>query len=259
MHRRDPGVARDLLPAASLSELIGDPFGRWMCSTSEPQKLPPAMTHNQQAIEQPKRDCRHHEQVHRGNPISMVTKERPPSRRGRNPPPHHIFGHAGLADIDAQLEKLAMDPRCSSQRIGAAHLADKLCRISTVTACRPQRCFDFHRQYDLKPARCQRITVSGRTIASASYILGNRRQTPPNISLSIEMNGGLLELARRSTLICCLSTKISASSATRDRSRSMTIPKISLHKSNIEQQHRPILDQPPADWIYDRDRILAVR
>src|SRR6202140_5170408 len=96
------------------------------------------MTHNQQAIEQPKRDCRHHEQVHRGDPISMVTKERPPSLRGRtplrtiylvrgrNPPPHHIFGHAGLADIDAKLEKLAMDPRCSPQRIGDAHLADQL-------------------------------------------------------------------------------------------------------------------------------------
>src|SRR3984893_15292418 len=129
-------------------------------------------------------------------------------------------------------------------------------RISNDTIGRPQRRRDFQRQYDLKPARCQRITVPGRTIASASYILGNRRQTPPNISLSIEMNGGLLELARRSTLICCLSTKISASSATRDRSRSMTIPKISLHKSNVEQQHRPILDQPPADWIYDRDRII---
>jgi hypothetical protein len=36
----------------------------------------------------------------------------------------------------------------------------------------------------------------------------------------------------------------------------MTIPKISLHKSNIEQPHRPILDQPPADWIYDRDSLL---
>src|SRR5258708_27471242 len=119
-------VGRVLPPAASLSEVIGDPFGRWMCSNSEPQKLPPAMTHDQQAIEQPKRDCRHHEQVHRGNPIGMVTKERPPSLRGRNPPPHHIFGHAGLADIDAKLEKLAMDPRCSPQRIGAAHLPDKL-------------------------------------------------------------------------------------------------------------------------------------
>src|SRR5882672_10578804 len=69
-----------------------------MCSNSEPQKWPPAMTHNQQAIEQPERDCRHHEQVHRRNPISMVTKERPPSLRGRNPPPHHIFGDAHLAD-----------------------------------------------------------------------------------------------------------------------------------------------------------------
>jgi hypothetical protein len=49
-------------------------------------------------------------------------------------------------------------------------------------------------------------------------------------------------------LICCLKTRISASSATRDRSRSITIPKISLHKSNIKQQHRPILDQPPAGW-----------
>src|SRR3984893_15085190 len=96
-----------------------------MCSNSEPQKLSPAMTYNH-AIEQPERDCPHHEQVHRGNPISMDAKERPPSLRGRNPPPHHTFGHAGLADIDAKLEKLAMDPRCSPQRIGDAHLADKL-------------------------------------------------------------------------------------------------------------------------------------
>src|ERR1700680_1203374 len=97
-----------------------------MCGNFEPKMLPPAMTHDQQAIEQLERDCRHHEQVHRGNPISMVTKERPPSLRGRNPPPLHIFCHAGLADIDAKLEKLAMDPRCSPQRIGDAHLADKL-------------------------------------------------------------------------------------------------------------------------------------
>src|SRR3984893_1396162 len=44
-------VSRDLLPAASLGELIGDPFGRWMRSTSEPQQLPLAMPHDQQAVE----------------------------------------------------------------------------------------------------------------------------------------------------------------------------------------------------------------
>jgi hypothetical protein len=68
------------------------------------------------------------------------------------------------------------------------------------------------------------------------------------------MKGGLLGRVRRNTLICCLKVRISAASATRDRNRSITIPMISLHKSNIEQQHRPILDQPPAELDYGRDR-----
>jgi hypothetical protein len=67
-----------------------------------------------------------------------------------------------------------------------------------------------------------------------------------------------LGLARRSTLICCLNTKISASSVARDRSRSIIVPKISLHKFNIELQHRPILDQPPADRIYDRHTAISI-
>jgi hypothetical protein len=37
----------------------------------------------------------------------------------------------------------------------------------------------------LEPARCQRITVSGRTIASVSYILGNSR-LPQHQNLRLE-------------------------------------------------------------------------
>src|ERR1700680_4328741 len=142
--------------------------------------------------------------------------------------------------------------RSSPRILGAPHngLATLIWRISwrisTVTAGRPQRCFDFHRQYDLNPARCQRTTVSGRTIASAPYIVGTSRQTPPNINLSIETNRSFLGLARRSTLICCLSTRISASSATRDRNRSLAIPKINRYKFSIGYQHRAILGQLPA-------------
>ena len=77
-----------------------------------------------------------------------------------------------------------------------------------------------------------------------------------HVPISIKLKGSLLGLARRGTLICCLKTRIwiSASSSARGRNRSTTILKISLYNSNIEQQHRPILDQPPVDWIYDRDR-----
>jgi hypothetical protein len=80
----------------------------------------------------------------------------------------------------------------------------------------------------------------------APYILGNSRQMPSNINLSTETNRSLLGLARRSTLICCLSTRISASSATRDRNRSPAIAKINRHKSGIGNQHRAILSQLPA-------------
>src|ERR1700721_1911478 len=137
-----------------------------------------------------------------------------------------------------------MDPRCPPQRIAAAYLTDKLAYFyrhgrSSAALLR------FPSPIRLNPARCQRITVSGRTIARAPYILGSSRQTPPNIHRSIETNRSLLGLARRSTLICCLSTRISASSATRDRNKSLAIPKINRHKSGIGYHHRAILSQLP--------------
>ena len=42
------------------------------------------------------------------------------------PPPGHILGHAGLSDVDAELEKLPMNPWRSPEWIGDAHLTDKL-------------------------------------------------------------------------------------------------------------------------------------
>src|ERR1700694_4332756 len=112
-----------------------------MRSNSEPQQLPPAMPHDQQAIEQPERDCRHHEQVHRGDAVDMIAEECLPPLGWRASSPGHILGHAGLSDIDVELEKLAMDPWRSPQRIANAHLADQpayLQRHSRPTLCVPK-------------------------------------------------------------------------------------------------------------------------
>ena len=107
------------------------------------------------------------------------------------------------------------------------------CRISVGTAGRPKRRLDFKRQNNRKPARCQRTTVSGRTMASASWAFGNRRQAQLRTNLSTAKNGIRFGLPRRKTMICCLSTRTSASSAARDRNRSTTKPKISLQRSHI--------------------------
>jgi hypothetical protein len=52
-----------------------------------------------------------------------------------------------------------------------------------------------------------------------------------------------LGAVRRRTFICCRNIQISTWSAARDRNRSATIQTMSLTRSLITQQHRPILDQ----------------
>src|SRR6202035_3041525 len=89
--------------------------------------------------------------------------------------------------------------------------------------------------YGLRSDDCKGAIHLGKQSADASqYQPVNRNKSKP------------LRIARRSTLICCLSTRISASSATRDRNRLLAIPKINRHKFSIGYQHRAILSQLPA-------------
>jgi hypothetical protein len=127
------------------------------------------------------------------------------------------------------------------------------CRISVGTAGRPRRRLDFQRQNNRKPARCHRTTVSGRTMASASWAFGNRRQTHPRINLSTAKNDIRFGLPRRNTMICCLSTRTSACSAARDRNKSMINPKISLNRSHIQRRIVRFSADCQPDQIYDRD------
>src|SRR5260370_20165274 len=92
---------------------------------AKPQNLPSAMPHNQQAVEQTKRDCRHDKQIHRGDAVGMIVKERLPTLRWRSSSPGHVLGHAGLSDFDASL-------RSSPWIRGAPHsgLAMLISRIS---------------------------------------------------------------------------------------------------------------------------------
>src|ERR1700746_2959877 len=61
----------------------------------------------------------------------------------------------------------------------------------------------------------------------------------------MELKVCFLGAVRRRTFICCRNIQISTSSAVRDRDRSATIQTMSLTRSLIPQEHRPILDQLP--------------
>src|SRR5713101_242976 len=116
-------------PAESFRNLICNPFcGRMRCD-AEPYDLSSAVPHDQQSIEQTKRDCRHDEQIHRGDAVGMIVEECLPSLGRRASSPGHIFSDARLSDLDAELEQLSMDPRRSPERISNAHLVDKLAYV----------------------------------------------------------------------------------------------------------------------------------
>jgi hypothetical protein len=136
---------------------------------------------------------------------------------------------------------------CGAPHSGLAMLISRISRrTSSGTVGLPPRRLDFQRQYDLKPARCQRTMVSGLTIAKVSQTPGNNRKSPTNINRSMVLKESFFGAARRRTFICCRKVKISASSIIRDRSRSTTAQPISLQRSLIPQQDCLILDQLPA-------------
>src|SRR6202048_5598904 len=102
-------IAGSLFPPACFRDLICDPFRGWMRCDAKPQNMSPAVPHDQQSIEQAKRDCRHDEHIHRSDPISVIAEECPPALGRRVSSPDHVLGHAGLSDIDPELEEFSLE------------------------------------------------------------------------------------------------------------------------------------------------------
>jgi len=55
----------------------------------------------------------------------VVFEERPPRLRRRLAAAHQVLAHAGLADVDTELEQLAMNPRRAPKWVLAAHGANQ--------------------------------------------------------------------------------------------------------------------------------------
>jgi hypothetical protein len=65
-------------------------FGRRMGGNCQAEQLPTGVLQDQQSMQQPKRHCRHYEQVDRGNAVGTIVKEGLPALRGW-PPLGHVF------------------------------------------------------------------------------------------------------------------------------------------------------------------------
>jgi hypothetical protein len=86
----------------------------------------------------------------------------------------HVPSDRRLGDLEAELEQLTMNTRRAPSAFARLISPMSVCN-SAETFGLPTRLRDRQRQYARNPARCQRMMVSGLTIATASRTDGNQR------------------------------------------------------------------------------------
>src|SRR2546428_2829394 len=96
---------------------------------ADPDKVSAGQPNDDKGIEQVEANGRNDEQVHGGDVRRVVTQEGAPSLGRRSTLLDHVLRDAGLSDLEAELEQLAMDAWRSPQRIFRAHPPDQRTQV----------------------------------------------------------------------------------------------------------------------------------
>ena len=118
------------------------------------------MAQNQKGKQSLKAQRRYNAHIDRGNGLSVIAKKCLPALRRRLIASGHIFRDRRLGDLIAKLQELAMDPRCTPQRVFHAYAPDQFAKLA-IDPRPPRPIPGFPPPEGLTPARCQRKIVSG--------------------------------------------------------------------------------------------------
>ena len=66
------------------------------------------------------------EQIDGGGVMPVIVQERAPGQGGRLGPPWQVSANRGLADVEAELEQLAVDAGSAPKRVCLAHCSDQI-------------------------------------------------------------------------------------------------------------------------------------
>ena len=119
-------IARSSVPRECFGYLARGPNGGRTVCDSRAYDLPAIMRQNDHDIEQLKRSGHHNEHIDGSDAFGLVA----PSRGRCASSSHHVLGDRSLADFDAELEQLTMNPRCTPERVGVAHLPNQVTHLA---------------------------------------------------------------------------------------------------------------------------------
>ena len=197
------------------------------------------MTKDDKAIKSLERDRWQDKQVDRRNAILMIVQKGPPALRRWQPAAAHIPSNRRLSDLETELEKLTMNAWCAPEMVRAAHLANDRAQLSQ----------DLRSAYMVARSPAPICSKPSAVPTNDRFRPDNRNRAKdggePVIKPNKQKAIGIVEVGRfgarrRSTLICCRSTRISASSFALDLKSEAKTPKISLSSSVIRARAYPV-------------------
>jgi len=133
----------------------------------EVEDATPVMGQDQKHVKDLETESGHGEEVDGDELLGMILQEGTPGLRRRPAAAQHVLAHTALPDVEAEFEQLTVDAGRTPTAILPAHLADQISELAGMRGRPgwPRRTFQV--QNRRKPARCQAMTVSGLTMASA--------------------------------------------------------------------------------------------
>ena len=160
-------VARELGKGKCFPQLLSRPLGGRVGGHIEVQNAAPVMSQHQEHIKDLETDRGHREEIDGDQLLGVILQKCAPSLRRRFAVAHHVFADAAFPDIDAELSSSpwmrgAPQPGFSRHIL---RIRSRTAREMTGRPGWPRRTFQV--QNKRKPARCQAMTVSGLTMASA--------------------------------------------------------------------------------------------
>jgi hypothetical protein len=118
--------SRLIVDCAALEQLACGPDSRRMLSNIHMQDSPSVMAQDDQHEQHPERRRRDREEIQRDRILEMVLEKRLPRLRRWTAALDHVLGDSRLANLYTELEQLAVNPRCTPERICPAHPTNEL-------------------------------------------------------------------------------------------------------------------------------------
>ncbi len=124
-------IARRGIVWKRLAQLLTHPGAGWMSRHIEMKNSPPIMRDDKEAIENAEGECRHGEEVHRGDGFAVIAQERRPTlcRIGIPRRLSHPAQHGSLGDVEAEHLEFAVNAWCSPSRVLGDHAEDQFAQF----------------------------------------------------------------------------------------------------------------------------------